>query len=196
MRKDVTEHTRSGHSTLVPFSLELNVIDRANYYISLRCFLCTFANKVVRTRTECNISSKRKSFRNISRTIQDYPIMQCKGKSSTIHTGSIWISKSTRLRLWRVVTSMHSFEVVNVPVYHVICYLPSHAAPHFSKTLFFQGMILSYLYMKKRSSCRYSARRDVPVCQYAHFMIHSRLHHSKPPYWNAFSYSCLLFLGC
>lgn len=29
VRKDVTEHTRSGHSTLVPFSLELNVIDRA-----------------------------------------------------------------------------------------------------------------------------------------------------------------------
>lgn len=106
-------------------------------------------NKVVRTRTECNISSNRKSFRNISRTIQNYPIMQCKGKSSTIHTGSIWISKSTRLRLWRVVTSMHSFEVVNVPVYHVICYLPSHAAPHFSKTLFFQGMISCYLIWKR-----------------------------------------------
>ena len=42
MSKDVTEHTRSGHSTLVPFSLELNVIDRANYYISLRCFLYVY----------------------------------------------------------------------------------------------------------------------------------------------------------
>lgn len=34
VRKDVTEHT--GHSTLVPFSLELNV------YISLRCFLYVY----------------------------------------------------------------------------------------------------------------------------------------------------------
>ena len=31
---------------------------------------------------------------------------------------------------------MHAFELVNVPVYHVFCYLPSHAAPYFRKKMF------------------------------------------------------------
>ena len=157
VRKDVTEHTRSGHSTLVPFSLELNVIDHANYYISLRCFLYVYIYICMYICiTKLFVPEQNATYHQRENHLETYLelskiIQSCNARASlpTIHTGSIWISKSTRLWLWRVVTSMHSFEVVNVPVYHVICYLPSHAAPQFSKTLFFQGMMSCYLIWKR-----------------------------------------------